>query len=73
MLWILAAVGHALGDTPHPQLAPILTPALIITPAPPTIVPSDRPDWDWGPEQARRSVPRICLSRFVSVNRSSRG
>jgi hypothetical protein len=41
-LWILAAVGHALGNTPHPQMAPPLHPAPVVTPAPaPTLAPDD--------------------------------
>jgi hypothetical protein len=48
MLWILAAVGHSLRNAPDPQPA-LPAPAIEV---PQSVVPSDRPDWDWGPEQA---------------------
>jgi hypothetical protein len=60
MLWILAAVGHALGGAPHPQSVPLPPPVILapqqLTPTPQPLVPSDDPDWDWGPEQARRGA-----------------
>jgi hypothetical protein len=41
-LWILAAVGHALGGAPHPQPAPIPASVPMITPAAaPVPVPDD--------------------------------
>ena len=49
MLWILAAVGHSLGNAPHPQPA-LSAPAIEV---PQLVVPSKRPDCEWGPEQAR--------------------
>jgi hypothetical protein len=52
-LWILAAVSHALGNAPHPGPAPMSQPAPVVE-VPQLVGPSDRPDWDWGPEQARR-------------------
>jgi hypothetical protein len=42
MLWILAAVGHALGNAPHPQPAPIPQPVPLVVPAPgPVPTPDD--------------------------------
>jgi hypothetical protein len=52
ILWIFAAVGHALGNAPHPQITPGQQLVLVVTPVMPQVVPSDRPDWDWGPETA---------------------
>jgi hypothetical protein len=52
MLWILAAVGHALGSVSHPQPAPIPQLAPVITPAAaPDPVPDDPFD------RATASVP----------------
>ena len=43
LLWILAAVGHALGNAPHPQPAPIPQPVPVVTPAPVPIPDPDDP------------------------------
>ena len=52
MLWILAVVGHALGNAPHPQPTTMPQPVPVVIPTRQPVVPSDRPDWDWGPETA---------------------
>jgi hypothetical protein len=44
MLWVLAAVGHSLGNVSHPQPPPIPQPVPIVAPAPvPHSVPQDDP------------------------------
>jgi hypothetical protein len=43
-LWIAMAAAHALGGTPHPQIAPAQHPAPVVAPAPaPVPVPEDDP------------------------------
>jgi hypothetical protein len=69
MLWILAAMGHALGNAPHPQPAPIPAPMIEV---PQQVVPSDRPDWESGPEQARRLGTATRHVPYMGVKSASR-
>jgi hypothetical protein len=44
MLWVLVAVGHALGGAPHSQPPPIPQPAPVIMPQPrPAVTPAPAP------------------------------
>jgi hypothetical protein len=70
MLWILAAVGHVLGNVPHPLPVPV-PPAMPAIEVPQQVVPSDRPDWDWGPETAQASAATLPVP-VVSADKSSR-
>ena len=59
-LWILAAVGHALGNAPHSQIDPVPAPPSLAIQVP-QLTPQQHqapPDWDPAPSTARwRATP----------------